>query len=212
MSKRLPAEALPLYWPEGWPRTPALKRRRAVFKTSLGSAIADLAREVNLLAAGGAMVVSSNLRTRRDGLPYASEPEPDDPGVAVYWFDARSKEQRVIACDRWDRVRDNMHALELSIAALRGLSRWGASEIVSRAFTGFKALPAGAAPPAPTVRPWRDVLGMPPTDGLEAPIVLDIARGIHRRLAQSYHPDRGGSTAAMAELNAALDAAETELR
>jgi hypothetical protein len=206
--KKLPAESYPLYWPEGWPRTKF--RDHSKFQVTLGAAVQALAGQVRLIARGSPSVISSNIPSRADGLPYANASEPDDPGVAVYWFDARANETRVIACDRWRRVRDNLHALDLSIGALRGLSRWGASEIVTRAFGGFKALPAGTPDMSVVKRPWREVLQMPATKGLAWPVVIDIARGQHRRLAVLAHPDSGGSHEAMVALNEALVDADAE--
>ncbi|AZQ51719.1 hypothetical protein [Burkholderia cenocepacia] len=56
-------------------------------------------------------------------------------------------------------------------------------------------------------RHWREVVGVPPeTRGLEE------VRTAYRRRAMELHPERpGGSHDAMAELNAALAAAEKEI-
>lgn len=84
-------------------------------------------------------VLSSNIELRRDGLPYANRPEPDDPGVAVYFM--YDGEPRVFCCDKWDRVQDNMHAIGNTIGAIRGMDRWGVSDMLPRIFRGFQALP-----------------------------------------------------------------------
>lgn len=114
--------------------------------------------------------------------------------------------------DRWRRLGDNLHAIALSIAALRGLDRWGAVRR-EQAFAGFRELGAGdgtevAAPPAP--RAWRDVLGGFP-GGLDAPDLLAIAKARHRRLIAEHHPDRGGTVETAAEINRAIAEAAAEL-
>ena len=117
------ADAFPLEWPHGWPRTE--KPQRARFDTSFARARDGVMNELNRMGvADHEIVISTNIQTRRDGLPYASHREPDDSGVAVY-FDLDGREQ-CIPCDRWDRVRDNMQVIHKTIGALRGLERWGA--------------------------------------------------------------------------------------
>jgi hypothetical protein len=148
-------------------------------------------------------VVSTGLPPRIDGWPRSGS-EPDDPGVAVYWTIpgrrfATCDQQRVIACDTWDRVRDNLHAVELSVAAIRGLSRWGATEIVRRAFTGFAALPAARDW-------WREVLDV------ARDATLAECEAAYRAEAANVHPDRGGTDDAMQQLNAAIEAAREALR
>jgi hypothetical protein len=188
----------PLDWPDGWDRTPGWKRSAPKHDTRLAPARDGLLREIRLMG-GRNTVITSNLPTRRDGLPYADGRVTNgDPGVAVYWNQVvgnRSTE-RVMACDRWNSVGGNLRALAMSIGALRGLDRWGSSSMVDRAFSGFAALP-----PAPS--DWRSMLGSPRD--------LETARAAFRRLALAAHPDRGGSQEEMARLNEAWDAAQREL-
>lgn len=73
--------------------------------------------------------------------------------------------------------------------------------MMEAAFTGFTALPAPGQP----ARTWREVLGIRPQDDLAA------ARDAYRRLASLRHPDRGGTTEAMAELNRAWQQAQEAL-
>ena len=44
------------------------------------------------------VVISTNVRSRLDGLPRSGEPEPDNPGAAVYWQEALGA-RRVMAID-----------------------------------------------------------------------------------------------------------------
>jgi hypothetical protein len=50
----------------------------------------------------------------------------DDVGVAVY-FSYRNQ-QRCFACDRWNRIQDNMQAISKTIEALRGIERWATGD------------------------------------------------------------------------------------
>lgn len=139
-------------------------------------------------------VLSSNLTLRQDGLPYASQRQPDDPGVAVY-FEWKGR-RMAFACDRWNRVEDNVQAIRHTIAALRGLDRWGTGHMVEAAFIGFEALP----PPN-----WRGDLGLEPDADLQD------AENAYREHARTAHPDAGGSAEAMSRLNAAIAQARQEL-
>lgn len=193
-------QAFPLHWPEGWVRTakPASSR----FDVSFASARDGLLEQLRMLGAKYP-VISTDIELRRDGLPYANQPDPKDKGVAVY-FEWKGK-QHVLACDKWDRIKDNMRALEKTVDALRGIDRWGASTILERSFEAFVALP----PSGTRKRTWREVFGFGPAsrpdrEGIE---------GQYRALARKYHPDAaGGSTEKMAELNAARDEALQEIR
>ncbi|MCC5608930.1 hypothetical protein LC612_19610 [Nostoc sp. CHAB 5834] len=67
------------------------------------------------------IIISSNVPTRQDGLPYARHKEPDDPGVAVYF---KIKDKNYALCcvgiarlrHRWLKVRHNLRAIGLHIA------------------------------------------------------------------------------------------------
>lgn len=179
----------PLAWPVGHPRVESWRRQQSKFKTSLAQARDSLMHELHALGAGD-IVISSNV----GGL---SARQPDDPGVAAYF--KLDGEQHVIAVDKWAKVEDNLRALGKTIEAMRGIERWGTSGMMKRAFGAFKALPAT------TTRTWREVLQAPHDTTLEN------ARDLYRLYARIDHPDVGGSHERMAELNAAMEAAEEEL-
>jgi DnaJ-domain-containing protein 1 len=181
-------QAFPLQWPNGRPRV--TKPKRASFKRSFTQARSELADELERLGARH-VVLSTNKELRLDGWPRADQAEPADPGVAVY-FEWRGRAM-TFACDRWDRVKDNINAIANTIAALRGIERWGSGEMLEQAFAGFTALPA-----PDHVKMWWDVLGVD-----RAASLADIT-GAYKRLVKERHPDRpGGSTAAFQELQAA---------
>lgn len=214
--------AYPLYWPMAWKRTPSGRRERARFgrqsgewinptgvpgegyrnqrrkSLSLPQARDRLTAELDRLGAR-APVLSTNLELRLDGLPRGGQRAPDDPGVAVY-FNLKGR-PIVLACDRWDRVEDNVAAMAAHVGAMRGMDRWGVGN-VEQAFAGYAALPA----PDPTVlRPWWEVLGY------STPIPLSAAEAAYRSLAKISHPDYlAGSHAKMAELNRAIAEARAQ--
>jgi hypothetical protein len=181
-------EAYPLHWPVGWPR--ARYGQSARFDASFAKSRDGLFNEIKLLG-GTHIVLSSNIPLRRDGIPYANQPQPSDKGVAVYFL--RRRRSMVFACDRWNKVEDNIRAIEKTIEAIRGIERWGASEMMERAFTAFEALPAPKSC-------WA-ILGLEPG---AAPADITSA---YRAKARDLHPDVGGSEAAMSELNRARDEA-----
>jgi len=143
-------QAYPLRWPDGWPRTTHQQRSR--FDTSFVVARQELANEIDRMG-GRYPTLSTNIELRLDGQPYAKAEEPHDCGVAVY-FERKGK-QMVFACDRWDRARCNIWSIKKTIEAMRGIERWGASDMMERAYSAFEALPA----PVAGKRPWWEVLG-----------------------------------------------------
>ena len=141
-------------------------------------------------------ILSTNIPLRRDGLPYANHRQPDDKGVAVY-FTYKGR-QMCFACDKWDKVEDNIQAVRKTIEALRGIARWGTGDMMERAFTGFEALPA---PGQRAKRPWWQVLGV------HQDATPEEIKAAYRRQAMACHPDHGGNEALMAEVNAAYSEA-----
>ena len=185
-------EAFPLYWPEGRPRTNRAQRERSRFNTTFGTARNSIMHELHLLGSKD-VILSTNIPLRRDGLPYASVQEPEDPGVAVYF--TYNKNKMSFACDRWDRARDNLQAVGHTIAALRGIARWGTGNMMEAAFKGFTALPA----PGPVLS-WREVLGI--RNSSHDPSEVEAA---YRRLRSQYHPDKGGDPKKFHEIQMAYE-------
>lgn len=187
----------PLAWPVAKPRT--LHRQRAAFGTrssnSLGTrplTLAEACRRVTAELARldvGRWIISTNVVLNRDGSPRSGLREPTDPGAAVYF--KRKGKPYCLACDRWDRVPDNIAAIAAEIAANRGRERWGVVSL-EEAFAGFAALPP--------VRPWWVRLSLQ-----QQPATSDQLRAAFRQLAMVHHPDRGGDPAFMAELTAAYE-------
>lgn len=188
------ATAYPLTWPQGFPRSK--HRETGRFKTALAPALKNVKDSLRLFVVDSGrkferLVISSNCTLGQNN--------PVDPGVAV-WFvwDAM---QICIAVDRYASVEGNLQAIHHIIEARRVELRHGTLALVRATFTGFQALPA------PEGTHWRDILSLPSTAGLDK----EAVEHAYRTLARTRHPDRGGSTEAMAEINRARDAALQEI-
>lgn len=185
-------EAYPLHWPDGWSRTKQPIPSR--FDTKLASARDNLLNEVRLLG-GRNVILSTNIPLRKDGLPYATYRSIDDTGVAVY-FELDNQSQ-VFACDKWDLIEDNMQAIKKTIESLRGIERWGSSEMLNRVYKGFKALPEQAGPSYGDT--WWSILQVSQSDSLE------VIKQAYRKLSKKYHPDKlEGNPEKMTKLNWAM--------
>jgi hypothetical protein len=179
--------AYPLQWPTGWPRTASLDRRIGMFKMPAGKTRYLLSRELELLGAQD-VVVSSNIMVRADGMPYARQPQVDDPGVVLYFM--LDGAEVSIPCDRWSSVDANLRAIGMAIEAIRGMERWGTGQMVKAAFRGFAALPASASSGTP-VRPhraWWDVLQV----SRDAP--KDLVTVAYKLARRNAHPDMNGGS------------------
>lgn len=190
-------EAYPLCWPAGYSRTPAGNRIWSRFDQTYDKAQKFMHREVERLK-GSNLIVSTNLRVKRDGFLYADElnRKIEDPGVAIY-FQYKGKPISM-CCDQYLKVWENMYALGKGIEALRGMDRWGVSDFLERAFTGFTALPGA------TIIPdcW-DVLGFSCK-----PMKMETVVHQYKQLAKECHPDTPtGSVEKFQELQQAYETA-----
>lgn len=165
----------PLQYPPQQKRTN--KTKRAKFMTaSPFRASQELLHELKLLGAEN-LIISSNLKPRLSGDGFYANQRVEDHGIAIY-FKLRG-DNKVMACDKWDRAEHNIWALYLSIQAIRGLERWGGSEFLDGLFSGFKALPAGDGEKA-TFNYF---------EGIED---QDVLKKKYRELAREFHPDMSG--------------------
>lgn len=182
MSKISHVEAFPLHWPIGYKRS--ANRTRSRFKVTMDASQRLLQKEVSRLG-GKNLVVSTNIPVRKDGGLYADwmNKRIDDPGVAIYF---RYQDNDIsMCCDQYERIWENVYALAKGIEALRSLERWGVSDFLQRAFTGFAALPE-AKSKTPTFTPWYITLEVPHHADL-----FEI-KAAFRRLSKLYHPDAPG--------------------
>jgi hypothetical protein len=170
-------EAYPLYWPEGQPRSS--NRVTSQFKTGFGKARQFLMWEIGRMG-GRQIILSTNVPLNKtDGLPRANF-TPSDPAVAVYF--KRKGKDMAFACDKYHTVTENMQAIAKTIEALRGIERWGTSDMMERAYRGFTDLPEKAT------QAWRYDLGF----GEEQTVTPDDVQSAFRQLSHKYHPDKGG--------------------
>lgn len=188
------AQAFPLTWPDTMPRT--ANKVASKFKTGLSVALKNVRSSLQLFASDSGkkvdnLVISSNVTLGVE--------RPADPGVAV-WF-VWDGMQVCIAVDRYAKVEDNLQAIHHIVEARRTEMRHGGLHIVRATFRGFTALPA------PKRRSWREVLGFAAGAAADKPSI----EAFYREKAKKAHPDTGGSTAAMAELNQAKSEALKEI-
>lgn len=217
-------EAYPLSWPAGWARTAASAQQRARFTTKTTGGNFNQTREISLYAAmrrltdelarlgASEIILSTNLELRNDGQPRTNQREPRDTGVAVYF---RLKgHDRVLACDRWDKVPGNIAAIAAHIDTIRKQDRYGVGTI-EQAFAGYSALPA---PGAHAKRAWTQVLEIS-NEAVERakrvkeqmPSLIESVKANYRNLIRVHHPDRGGDVGTYTEINEAWAEAQREL-
>jgi hypothetical protein len=158
-----------------------------------------LAAELGRLGASR-QILSTNVELRIDGLPYANRAAPTDPGAAVY-FQFKSKPV-TLACDKWNRVEDNIWAIARHIAALRQQQRDGVGTI-EQAFRGYMQIPERTSGSA-----WWNVLG------IAVNATAEQVTAAYRHKAKHLHPDTNGgvdTNGAMAELNLAYAEAQKQM-
>lgn len=194
------ADAYPLSWPQGWTR--AKLQRASKFKATGSKAHKFLMAELNRLGASG-VVVSTNVPLKADGTMRLDR-EPLDPGVAVYF--QRNGKQVVFACDQYEDMAENLQAIAKTIEAMRGIERWGAGEMMDRAFSGFKGLPDQASDGEDC---WK-VLDLPPMSPAHLVILVhrDLTRKLHAK--QSASEEFSRINVARDDALRALKAAEKE--
>lgn len=204
-------EAYPLHWPTWMRRIPENEREYGRFhkrernsrgwteskNLSMANATGRLSHQLELLGAE-TTILSTNVVLRLDGLPRSNQVQPDDPGAAVY-FKLKGKPY-VLACDKWTKVEANIAAIAAHIDAMRGQLRWGVGT-KEQAFAGYKALPDPGQ-----MKPWWEVLGVGRQSTRSA---IDFR---YKQLAKDHHPDVGGDSQYMAEINAAYQEAKQDTR
>lgn len=196
----------PLTWPAGQPRTrnPQQSRFRNVegYRPDIRKARAAVIRELELLGADR-VSISTNSATRRDGDWSEARQVMTDKGAAVYWN--FGDERKVLACDKWETLGENLWAIAKTIEATRGIERWG-SVTTKQAFAGYTALPEK------TQASCWEVLGVN-KDGfnLANPAGKKHAEQIiisaWREKMRATHPDHGGNAEDFSAVNAAKDMA-----
>ena len=183
----------PDQWPFGRPKEGG--RKQALWKhqdrrLNFDQALRRLTEQVTLVTKPARpwrmreLTLGTNFQLRADGRPRRDRAYPLD--TAVTFFFELDGQPHVLACDRWDRVEDNIAAIAAHIEALRGQERWGVADM-KQAFAGHVALPSPEQ--------WWQVLGV----RSDAP--ADEVDRAWREKMRTAHPDQGGSEAAAQRLN-----------
>ncbi len=194
-------EAYPLQWPLGYKRTSPHHRVRSKFIITADKAQRFLRDEVKRLCGkynDPKLTVSTNIPVRQDGGLYSAymDRKLDDPGVAIY-FKYKGKDISM-CCDQYVTVWENVYALAKGIDALRSMERWGVSDFLDRAFTGFQALPESNHH-TKKIENWWEVLGVSEF------AKKDEIRKAFIEKAKKAHPDAGGTTEEFQELQKAYE-------
>ncbi len=184
-----------LTWPDSKPR--AAQRVGTPFKTEIAKATQEIEYE---LARWG---VRQWIISRNNQRVFAG-----DPGVALWWNKPPKKrgdpvELRVLACDKYQTLAANMHALYLTLNAMRALERWGAYTLEQAAEGARPALPP---PGGMEVPDWRKTLGW--IEGLSKDKQLVLCEHAYRSMAR----ESNGDEAKLRVLNAAIERAREELK
>lgn len=173
-------EAFPLHWPFGYKR--ARDRKKSAFKQTMDQSQRFLRAELSRLGAAR-LIVSTNIPIRADGGMYSAymNKKQEDPGVAIY-FKYKGRDV-AMCCDQYETVWENTYALGKSIEAIRGMERWGVSEFLDRAFTGFLALDAPPEAKLTQAPNWYTVLQVSEFSH------VDTIKESYKSLAKIRHPD-----------------------
>lgn len=191
-------EAFPLYWPAGYSRSKGQINSR--FKVTMDKAQRFLRTEIDRLK-GTDLIISTNVPVKSNGLLYADwmRRKIDDPGAAIY-FKYNGKNVSM-CCDQYERVWENIYALAKGIEAIRGMQRWGVSDFIDRAFTGFKALPENVVSDT-----WYNVLEVD-----QFASYSEIYQAYLNK-AKTAHPDAGGNDELFIKIRSAYDQALAHLK
>lgn len=184
--------AYPLSWPPGFPRTASARRENGQFRTNYSNAPGNVQKSLIAFARDSGKKITDPILS--SNIDLMGQIKDGDPGVAV-WF-TWDNIQVCIPVDRYTTAASNLQAIHHIIEARRVELRHGTLALVRATFEGFRALPAP--------KHWSEVLGVPRVATPEQ--ITDAYRDRARRA----HPDAGGSTAAMSELNTARDTALKE--
>ncbi len=185
-------------WPTGWDRTPSPDREpNKSYKMELRSAIEELQAEMRRLDVDD-WRLSTDLdhQSQNPNVPYANQPEPQDPGVVVRW--TMDGAQYAVACDRYSRVRDNLRTVGLYIREKRKMEKrpvvTGESEFANARLPpgDDESVAVGRAPP-------HEVLDVAP-DADDATV-----KNAWRERVKEAHPDAGGSNEGVKRVNRARD-------
>ena len=183
--------AYPLQWPVGWKKT-SIPKKSQFRVSSFAKLRNELINSLKLMNAKN-VIISSNIPLNTRGEASSLFSRPFDKGAAIY-FTYKDK-QMVFACDIFNRVEDNIKSITNTINAIRGIERWGASEMLERAFTGFAQLNS-----PDYEKTWYELLGVN-----ENSTKLEI-KAAWKKQSLIHHPDKEfGSEEMIKKINSAYE-------
>ena len=139
------------------------------------------------------------------GFRPTGDPPPAPPrGAATLashrWTMRHVGKPKVFACDKWNRVADNVAAIARHIEALRAVDRYGVGEM-EQVLAGYTAL-------QPSAEDWRSVFAFGPD---ETPKFSEVVRRFKAAMSRAHPDTNDGDTFQAARLNTARDLARWEL-
>lgn len=191
-----------LDWPAELSRTePADRKRTSKFDVTLTQSIDDLGTEMDRLGVDDwRLETAMDHQSRDPNYPYASQPDPDDPGVVLRW--SMDGDQFAVACDHYTKPRDNTRAIGLYVAEKRRMENRPVTTGQSEFATA--RLPAAGEEAIVATEPPHEVLGVDP----DAPD--RVVRVAYQEEIKSAHPDHGGSRAELERVEEAYEAMTDE--
>jgi hypothetical protein len=184
----------PLNWPPGWPKSTS---GPGTFKVGLVEAEQELVQELDRLNTSNAYLSSDNPVTA-SGRPKNDFGQGKAPVVLHF---SRAGQELTIPCDKFSDLRGNVRAIGLTLEAIRRMERYGTSQMMDAALSGFAALPAQANGGGRVRRPWHEVLGVAPDASPE------LIKAAYKVAQAKTHPDVGGNNEAFQEVQDAYQEA-----
>jgi hypothetical protein len=198
---------LPAVWP-GKRRASDFVRKRSPFKVIWTKTEALLARELAHLKAKD-VKIAIDIRNpgyfRQDGMIRA-DARPVTPAVILSFTNGAGVRLQ-FPCDTYAYWQDNVHAIALSLEALRAVDRHQVTQGDAQ-YIGFKALPPGASSAGAAPEMSEDRAATILADYCDFPAHLivqeaSVARIAIRTAKSRTHPDAKGSPGAFEDVTAA---------
>lgn len=165
-----------------WTRPKTEKPKASLFKTTWARSLAKLEEEVR--KSGGTDTVIGIVATP-DQLTFAGVPRANMKvlyrGVEVSF--EKDGQRLAFQTDVYPWLHDNIHAIALTLEALRAVDRYGATSGQEQ-YRGFAMLPPGGPDPA------------------RGKTLVEAAGGDVRAALRKHHPDHGGREADFVDVQA----------
>ncbi len=187
-----------------WPGEPTKERRNATFRSNYLKTLDLLEHELRKIDAREIVVEAfyRDDQIRNDGWPKANQ-KPAHPGVILsfkkpagprFLKDGQWKIKLTplsFPCDTYIHIEHNIHAIALSLEALRAVDRYGVTKR-SEQYAGWKQI---EAPPLTGFNSTEDAAAFmvaqqdTPTPAYQVIADAALRQEIYRRAARRLHPD-----------------------